>query len=207
MIKTRKRERKAMKKRVGSVQRKTRETSISVRMNLDGSGRGDIDSGLPFLDHMLELLAKHAMIDLRLRAKGDLAVDYHHTVEDIGLCLGTALDRALGRRIGISRYGHAIVPMDEALSRVALDLGGRPFLVFQTACRRRKIMDFDLGLVRELLTAFSVQARMNLHAAQLYGNEPHHAYESLFKALARALRAAVAVDPRQKSVPSSKGVV
>ncbi len=196
-----------MKQRVGRVKRNTRETNIEVVLNLDGSGRADIDTGIPFLNHMLELLARHGLLDLKIRAAGDLAVDYHHTVEDVGLCLGTALDKALGDRAGIVRYGFALLPMDEALSRVALDLGGRPWLDLQMACRRRKILDFDLGLVRELLRAFTVQARMNLHAAQLYGNEPHHAYEAVFKALARALRMAVARDPREKGIPSSKGVV
>lgn len=198
---------KQRRARRARVKRETRETRIEVEVNLDGTGQYEIGSGLPFLNHMLELFAKHALIDLRLKAGGDLAVDYHHTVEDIGLCLGSAFDEALGDRSGIARYGFALVPMDEALSRVAIDLGGRPYLVYQVACRRRKILDFDLNLVEELLRAFSVQARLNLHAAQLYGKEPHHAYESLFKAVARALRVAVANDPREKGIPSSKGVV
>lgn len=196
-----------MKQRTARVKRETRETRIEVEINVDGTGKHEIDSGLPFLNHMLELFARHSLIDLRLKAGGDLAVDYHHTVEDIGLCLGSALDRALGDRAGITRCGFALVPMDEALSRVVIDLGGRPYLVYEVACKRGKILDFDLGLVEELFRAFSVQARMNLHAAQLYGKEPHHAYESLFKALARALRVAVARDPREKGIPSSKGVV
>lgn len=195
------------KQRTASVRRATRETHIEVVLNLDGTGRAAIASGLPFLDHMLELLTRHALFDLRLRARGDLAVDYHHTVEDIGLCLGTALDRALGDRVGIVRYGCAYVPMDEALSRVVIDLGGRPYLVYALANRRRRIMDFDLGLIEELLRAFSVQGRMNLHVAQFYGKEPHHAFESVFKALARALRMAVARDPRERGVPSSKGAI
>ncbi len=196
-----------MKQRVGLVKRNTRETRIEVVLNLDGAGRPDINTGLPFLDHMIELLARHGLMDLKLKAAGDLAVDYHHTVEDVGLCLGAALDQALGDRSGIVRYGFALIPMDEALGRVALDLGGRPWLDLKMACRRRKILDFDLGLVEELLRAFTVQARMNLHATQLYGNEPHHAYEAIFKGLARALRMAVARDPREKGIPSSKGVV
>ncbi len=196
-----------MKQRIGRVKRNTRETRIEVVLNLDGGGRPDINTGLPFLDHMLELVARHGLVDLKLRATGDLAVDYHHTVEDVGLCLGSALDQALGDRSGIVRYGFALIPMDEAMGRVAMDLGGRPWLDFKMACRRRKILDFDLGLVEELLRAFTVQARMNLHAAQLYGNEPHHAYEAIFKGLARALRMAVARDPREKGIPSSKGVV
>ena len=194
-----------MKARCACVRRVTRETRIQIRLNLDGAGRADIDSGLPFLDHMLELLARHAMIDLALRAKGDLAVDDHHTVEDIGLSLGTAFDQALGARKGIARYGYAYVPMDEALSRVVVDLGGRPYLVYQIAARRKKIRTFDVKLIEEFLRAFCVQARMNLHVAQLYGDEPHHAFESVFKGLARALRMAVAIDPRERGVPSSKG--
>jgi len=198
---------KTMKPRQVCVKRVTRETRIQVKLNLDGVGRGDIRSGLPFLDHMLQLLARHAMIDLTLRAKGDLAVDDHHTVEDIGLCLGTAFDQALGARKGIVRYGVAYVPMDEALSRIVVDLGGRPYLVYQVATRRRKIRTFDVTLIEEFLRAFSVQARMNLHVAQLYGEEPHHAFESVFKGLARALRMAVAIDPRERGIPSSKGLL
>ena len=193
------------KSRRACVRRITRETRIQIRLNLDGAGRGDIHTGLPFFDHMLELLARHAMLDLVLRAKGDLAVDDHHTVEDIGLSLGTAFDKALGTRKGITRYGMAYVPMDEALSRVVVDLGGRPYLVYQVATRRRKIRTFDITLIKEFLRAFCVQARINLHVAQLYGDNPHHALESVFKGLARALRMAVAIDPRERGVPSSKG--
>lgn len=194
-----------MKHRRASYRRKTAETDIRVQMDLDGSGAFAVRTGLPFLDHMLELLARHAVIDLAIEAKGDVAVDYHHTVEDIGLSLGTALDRALGNRRGINRYGWAVVPMDDALTQVALDLGGRPFLVYHIANRRKKILDFDLGLVEEFFRAFVVQGRLNLHIAQLYGTEPHHAYESVFKAVARALRMACAPDPRNRGVPSTKG--
>ncbi len=196
-----------MKARCACVQRVTRETRIRIRLNLDGTGQADIDSGLPFLDHMLELLARHAMVDFELRAKGDLAVDDHHTVEDIGLSLGMALDKALGARKGIVRYGYAYVPMDEALSRVVVDLGGRPYLVYRIAARRKKIRTFDLKLIEGFLRALCVQARMNLHVAQLYGEDPHHAFESVFKGLARALRMAVAIDPRERGIPSSKGML
>ena len=196
-----------MKPRQACIKRVTRETRIQIRLNLDGRGRTDIHSGLPFLNHMLELLARHAMLDLTLRAQGDLAVDDHHTVEDIGLSLGSAFDQALGTRKSIARYGYAYVPMDEALSRVVVDLGGRPYLVYRLATRRRKIRTFDLQLIEEFLRAFCVQARMNLHVAQLYGDEPHHACESVFKGLARALRMAVAIDPRERGVPSSKGIL
>jgi imidazoleglycerol-phosphate dehydratase len=196
-----------MKRRKATIKRKTRETDITVDLVLDGTGRYRIDTGMPFMDHMLELFARHSLVDLNLKAKGDLKVDFHHTVEDIGLTMGQAFDRALGSRKGIGRYGWAIVPMDEALSRVAVDLGGRPCYVEQIGCRKKKIRDFDLKLIGEFFRAFCVQARLNLHVAQLYGQDPHHAYESVFKGVARALRTAVAVDAREKRIPSSKGKI
>lgn len=196
-----------MTKRTATIARKTRETDIRVSVNLDGKGHCSISTGMPFMDHMLELLGRHAMIDLDIRATGDIAVDYHHTVEDLGLTLGTALDKALGERKGIGRYGWFILPMDDAISMVAVDLGGRPFLVFDMKNRARYIRDFDLGLIEEFFRAFVVQGRMNLHVQQLYGKEPHHAYESVFKGVARALRMAAAKDSRDKRVPSSKGVL
>jgi imidazoleglycerol-phosphate dehydratase len=194
-----------MKTRTAQVSRTTRETDIRVALNLDGQARYRVKTGLPFMDHMLDLFAKHALFDLDVRARGDLAVDFHHTVEDLGLVLGEALDRALGDRQGLVRYGWCAMPMDESLSLVAVDLGGRPYLVYEIANRRRKIRDFDVGLVKEFMRAFSTQARMNLHVLHLYGDEPHHAYESVFKGLARALAAACARDPRVRGVPSSKG--
>lgn len=196
-----------MRPRKAQVKRATRETQIEVRLNLDGRGRHDVATGVPFLNHMLELFSRHALMDLRVRARGDLAVDAHHTVEDLGLCLGQALNQALGNRRGIRRYGCATIPMDDALSRVVVDLGGRPYLVYQVANKRRKIMNFDVSLIEDFLQAFSVQARMNLHVAQLYGREVHHAYESVFKALARALRQAAERDPREMGIPSSKGTL
>ena len=196
-----------MSARTASVKRVTKETNISLSLNLDGRGLCRVKSGIPFLDHMLELLARHALIDLRLEAKGDLEVDYHHTVEDIGLCLGQALDEALGTRRGIVRYGHAYVPMDEALCRAALDLGGRPFLHYEIACRKQKIRDFNIGLIEEMLRAFTVQGRLNLHITHFYGKDAHHAVESVFKALARALRMALAHDPREPGIPSTKGKI
>lgn len=196
-----------MKKRTAEVDRKTRETDIRIQLNVDGTGRFRISTGIPFLNHMLELLAKHSCMDLVLRAKGDLDVDYHHTVEDVGLALGEALNKALGDRKGISRYGWCVLPMDDALSRVALDLGGRPYLVYEVVTRKKRIRDFDLGLIKEFFQAFTVQARMNLHIRLMYGEEPHHAYESVFKALARSLRMAAERDPRVKDVPSSKGKI
>lgn len=193
--------------RTAAEERQTRETHIRVSLNLDGNGSYAVCSGLPFLDHMLELYARHSLIDLELEATGDLAVDYHHTVEDIGLTLGTALDKALGDRCGIRRYGWAYLPMDEALSRVVVDLGGRPFLVKEMACRKRRILDFDLALFDDFFQSLVVQARMNLHIAQLLGTEAHHAYESVFKGLARAMRMAIEPDPRDAGIPSSKGVI
>lgn len=196
-----------MKKRMGIVTRKTRETNVQVKVTIDGSGKAAIETGMPFLNHMLELFAKHSLVDLAISASGDLEVDYHHTVEDTGLALGEALDKALGDRQGLVRYGWAYVPMDDALSRAVVDLGGRPYLVYEVANRTRKIRDFDLLLVREFFQAFAVKARMNLHIAQLYGREPHHAYEAMFKAVARATGAACRRDPRVVGVPSSKGTI
>ncbi len=189
------------------VNRKTRETDIRIRLDLDGSGNGVVKTGMPFMDHMLELFAKHSLCNLNIVAHGDLAVDYHHTAEDLGLALGEAINTALGDRRGIRRYGWSLLPMDDALSRTALDLGGRPYLVLEMANRRRKIIDFDLGLIREFFQALVVQARMNLHVAQLYGHDPHHAYEAVFKGVARAFGMACERDPRVLGVPSSKGTL
>jgi imidazoleglycerol-phosphate dehydratase len=196
-----------MKARKASIKRKTSETDITVEVNLDGTGKYKVDTGLPFMNHMLELLSKHSLIDLTIKAKGDLEVDYHHTVEDIGLAFGTALDRALGTRKGICRYGSAYIPMDDALSRVVIDLGGRPYFVNSMVCKKRKILEFDLSLLKEFLQAFVVQGRLNLQIDQMLGQEAHHAYESVFKGLARALRTACARDPRETGVPSSKGTI
>lgn len=195
------------KERKAKIARKTRETDIVASLNLDGKGVYSIRTGLPFFDHMLELLSKHSLIDLTLQATGDLAVDYHHTVEDIGLTLGAALDKALGDRRGIVRYGCATVPMDETLARAVVDLGGRPWLEVKMACRKKKILDFDLSLFSDFFQALTVQTRMNLHIEQFYGAEAHHAYEAVFKALARALRQATERDPRNRALPSSKGTL
>lgn len=194
-----------MKARIGEVKRRTKETDIVVKLNLDGKGTSRVTTGVPFLDHMLDLLAKHAVMDLSIKAKGDLEVDCHHTVEDVGLALGEALDKALGQRRGILRYGWSLVPMDEAMSRVAIDLGGRPYLVYEMACRKRRTGDLDLALIRDFMQGFSVQGRLNLHICQLYGKEAHHAYESMFKALARSLSMACSRSARVSGVPSSKG--
>lgn len=193
--------------RVSEIERATRETNIRLTLNLDGSGEGEIDTGIGFFNHMLELLKKHALIDLTVKAKGDLDVDYHHTVEDVGLVLGQALNAALGDRKGIVRYGFASIPMDEALCETSLDLGGRPFLVMQCAMKHMSVRDFEIKLVEEFFRAVSVEARANIHLREIYGDEAHHVCEGLFKSFARALRAAKALDPLEKGVPSSKGVI
>lgn len=196
-----------MNTRTASKHRKTRETDIALTLNLDGSGVAKITTGVGFLDHMLELLTKHALLDLTVEAKGDLHVDDHHTVEDVGIVLGEALNEALGDRKGIRRYGWALLPMDEAMARVALDLGGRPFLVYEIDHPATHIKDFDLQLLEEFWRAFSTQARMNLHIAQLYGKDVHHAHEAVFKGVAKALDYAKQHDPRVKGVPSSKDLI
>lgn len=193
--------------RTAKITRDTRETAISLELNLDGSGKGGIDTGIGFFDHMLELLKKHALVDLTVKAKGDLDVDYHHTVEDVGLVFGKALNEALGDRRGIVRYGFASIPMDEALCETSLDLGGRPFLVVQCAMKHMMVRDFEVKLVEEFFRAVSVEARASIHLRQIYGDEAHHVCEGLFKSFARALRAAKAIDPLEKGVPSSKGVI
>ena len=193
--------------RSAKVERNTRETQISLELALDGSGDGTVDTGIGFFNHMLELLKKHALIDLTVRAKGDIDVDYHHTVEDVGLVFGKALDEALGGRKGLTRYGFASIPMDEALCETSLDLGGRPFLVMQCAVKHMFVKDFEVKLVEEFFRAVSVEARANIHLRQVYGDEAHHVCEGLFKSFARALRQAKAIDPLEKGVPSSKGVI
>ena len=189
------------------VERNTKETRIKLSLNLDGSGEGTIDTGIGFFDHMLELLKKHALIDLTVEADGDLRVDYHHTVEDTGLVFGQALNTALGDRKGLTRYGFASIPMDEALCETSLDLGGRPFLVMQCPMKHMFVKDFEVKLVEEFFRAVSVESRANIHLRQIYGDEAHHVCEGLFKSFARALRAAKAINPNEKGVPSSKGVI
>ena len=193
--------------RTAKIERNTKETKVSVELNLDGTGEGVVETGIGFFDHMLELLKKHALVDLTVRASGDLKVDYHHTVEDVGLVFGKALDQALGDRVGLVRYGFASIPMDEALCETSLDLGGRPFLVRQCAMKHMFVKDFEVKLVEEFFRAVSVEARANIHLRQIYGDEAHHVCEGLFKSFARALRAAKAIDPLEKGVPSSKGVI
>ncbi|WP_046861685.1 imidazoleglycerol-phosphate dehydratase HisB [Microvirga massiliensis] len=194
--------------RAASVSRRTAETDISVEINLDGSGRAEVATGVGFLDHMLELLARHALIDLTVRAAGDLHVDQHHTTEDTGIALGQAFLKALGDKAGIARYADVHLPMDETLTRVALDISGRPFLVFRTSFPTEKIGAFDTELVREWFQAFAMNAGLTLHVETLYGENSHHIAESCFKGLARALRRAVATDPREAGrVPSTKGTL
>ncbi len=193
--------------RTASVTRKTKETSINLSINLDGSGTSEIATGVGFLDHMLTLFSRHSLIDLTVQCKGDTDVDYHHTVEDLGLALGSAFDEALGERRGIRRYGFFNLPMDESICETAVDLGGRPFLVYTTTLTSTFVRDFDTKLFEEFFRAVSVNARMNLHIRHSGGNEAHHAAESIFKSFARALRIAVENDPRETGVPSSKGVI
>jgi imidazoleglycerol-phosphate dehydratase len=191
--------------RKAKVFRKTKETEIRADLNLDGMGKRKIATSIPFLDHMLTLFCAHGMLDLNLRAKGDTHIDFHHTVEDIGIVLGDALREAAGKKQGIARYGSAFVPMDEALAWVHLDLSGRPHLRLQLPLRKRKIGDFDTELVREFFQAFVNHGGVTLHAEISYGINAHHMVEALFKACGRALRQAAAVDQRISGVPSTKG--
>ncbi len=193
--------------RTAEIERNTKETRIRLRLNLDGEGKGEVQTGIGFFDHMLELLKKHALIDLDVACEGDLDVDYHHTVEDVGLVFGQALNEALGERRGITRYGFASVPMDEALCETSIDLGGRPYVVFITPKKHLMVRDFEVKLLEEFFRSVSVEGRLNVHTREIYGDETHHVCEGIFKSFARALRQAVAADPREKGVPSSKGVL
>jgi imidazoleglycerol-phosphate dehydratase len=192
--------------RQASVERKTTETQVTCTVNLDGTGAFDVKTGVGFFDHMMEQLARHSLVDITLTAKGDLHIDDHHTVEDCGIALGQAIAKALGDRKGIRRYGSCDLPMDETLSRCAIDVSGRPFLIFKAAYPRDKIGSFDTELVREWFQAFAMNAGITLHLENTYGENAHHIAEASFKALARALRDAVEIDPRQKDrIPSTKG--
>jgi imidazoleglycerol-phosphate dehydratase len=193
-------------RRIAQVERKTLETQILVDLDLDGSGRSRFETGVPFLDHMLDQIARHGMIDLEVRAVGDLEIDAHHTVEDIGITFGQALSKALGDKRGIRRYGHAYVPLDEALSRVVIDLSGRPMLTYDVPFTRALIGGFDVDLLREFFQGLVNHAAMTLHADNLRGINAHHQAETLFKAFGRALRMAVEPDPRMGGItPSTKG--
>jgi imidazoleglycerol-phosphate dehydratase len=193
--------------RKAEVRRKTKETAIVLRLDLDGSGKHSIKTGIPFFDHMLSLLAYHSRMDLSLKAKGDIGVDVHHTVEDVGICLGDAIKKALGEAKGIQRYGMAMIPMDETLVSVALDFSMRPCLVFQMKLRRSRIGTFDLELVEEFFKALCNHARITLHINLLYGRNSHHMVEAVFKGVGRALREAASFDERASQIPSTKGIL
>ncbi|MDE1568824.1 imidazoleglycerol-phosphate dehydratase HisB [Aquabacter sediminis] len=194
--------------RKAEIVRETKETKVRLSVNLDGTGRNHVATGIGFLDHMLDLLARHARFDLDIVAEGDLHVDFHHTTEDVGIVLGQAVRRALGDMRGITRYADLHLPMDETLTRVALDISGRPYLVFRTSFSAPKIGEFDTELVREFFQAFASNAGVTLHVETLYGDNNHHIAESCFKGLARALRAAVAIDPAAAGeIPSTKGAL
>jgi len=193
--------------RSGTIHRKTGETEIEVTFVVDGTGKAEIDTGIGFLDHMLTLLAGHGLFDLTVRARGDLHIDAHHTAEDVFICLGKALDQALGERRGLVRTAHSYTPMDEALALVAVDLGGRPYCVFESEFATPAVGALGTDLIFHLFESLAIHSRMNLHARVLYGRNDHHKIEALFKALARALDAATMIDPRRQGVPSTKGTV
>jgi imidazoleglycerol-phosphate dehydratase len=194
--------------RRATVKRATKETQIEATVNLDGTGVYDVSTGIGFLDHMMEQLSRHSLIDIHLRAKGDLHIDFHHTTEDVGIALGEAVSKALGDRKGIVRYGEATIPMDETLTRVALDASNRPYLIWKVNFTRPKLGDMDTELFKEWFQAFAQNAGLTLHVENLYGENNHHIVESSFKALARSLRASIAIDPRKAdAIPSTKGVL
>jgi imidazoleglycerol-phosphate dehydratase len=194
--------------REAKVARKTKETDISVEVNLDGTGSYDVSTGIGFLDHMLEQLSRHSLMDLTVRAEGDLHIDFHHTTEDSGIAIGQAVSQALGDRRGIVRYAAATIPMDETLTRVAIDVSDRPYLIWKVDFSKPKLGDMDTELFKEWFQAFAQNARVTLHVENLYGDNNHHIVESCFKALARSLRAATEIDPRSaNAVPSTKGVL
>jgi imidazoleglycerol-phosphate dehydratase len=191
--------------RTAKVDRKTKETDIKVTLNLDGEGKYTIDTSIPFLDHMLSLMCRHGLFDMKIKAKGDIDVDYHHTVEDIGIVFGKTVKQALANMKGISRYGQASVPMDEAIASVSLDISGRPYLVYKVEFpKRSKIKNFDPDLIEDFLQAFVSNSGITLHVESPYGRNTHHIIEAIFKALGRALKHAVLIDPRVKGVPSTK---
>lgn len=197
-----------MQARTARVERQTKETSISVEVNLDGTGKYDISTGIGFLDHMLEQLSRHSLIDLTVKAKGDLHIDFHHTTEDTGLAIGKAVADALGERTGITRFGSALSPMDETLTRVAIDLSGRPYFVWKVEFSKDKLGEMDTELFREWFQAFAQTSGMTLHIENLYGTNNHHIVESCYKGLARSLRQAIEIDARKAGeVPSTKGVL
>lgn len=193
--------------RSAEIIRETGETAIRVHVDLDGEGKADVQTGVPFFDHMLAQIARHGFLDLTIRADGDTEIDAHHTVEDVGICLGQAILKAVGQPEGIARYGHAVLPMDEALAEAAVDFSGRPYLVFRADIPKTKVGEFDAELAEEFFRAFAMNARITLHIVLRYGNNVHHAIEIIFKTVARALAAALAHDPRVQGVPSTKGML
>jgi imidazoleglycerol-phosphate dehydratase len=196
-----------MKGRTATVSRNTSETQVSVTLNLDGTGSGNIGTGVQFMDHMLNLFAKHGIFDLDISCRGDLGVDAHHSVEDIGICLGTALEKALGDKKGIVRFAHAYFPMDETLVRVVADLSGRPYLVYNVKVEREHVGALESDLIEEFWKAVVTHSRLNVHIELLYGRNTHHIFEAMFKAAARALSLATRIDPRVQGIPSTKGVI
>ncbi len=197
-----------MKNRTAKIIRNTKETQIELELNLDGSGKYDIETGIPFFNHMLELFTRHGIFDLTIRAKGDIEIDYHHTVEDVGIVLGQAFKQAVGDKAGMNRYGFFILPMDETLVRVAVDLSNRPILVYDLGNTDGRVRDFNVSLCKEFFQAFANEAGANLHVKLEYGDEPHHIAEGAFKCFAKALNNAVAINPRmQGQIPSTKGSI
>ena len=194
-------------KRTAKIERMTNETKVWVEIDLDGEGKADIDTGVPFMDHMLDLFTKHGLFDASIKAKGDTYIDDHHTTEDIGIVLGQAVKEALGDKIGIKRYGNAFVPMDDALAQVVIDISNRPHLEFRAQFPTEKVGNFDTELVHEFLWKFALEARMNVHVIVHYGANTHHMIEAIFKALARAIDDAITKDDRVKGVPSTKGLL
>jgi imidazoleglycerol-phosphate dehydratase len=192
--------------RTAKIERKTKETDVKLTLTLDGKGQYSIGTSIPFLDHMLSLMCKHGIFDMKLKAKGDIEIDYHHTVEDIGIVFGKAVKQALGDMKGISRFGQATVPMDEALASVSIDISGRPYLIYKVAFQKKsKIKNFDPDLIEDFLQAFVSNSGITLHVESPYGRNTHHIIEAVFKALGRALRNAVSIDPRIKGIPTTKG--
>ena len=197
-----------MKKREAKIRRNTKETQIALELNLDGSGKYDIETGIPFFNHMLELFARHGIFDLKIRAAGDIEIDYHHTVEDVGIVLGQAFKQAVGDKAGMNRYGFFILPMDETLVQVAVDLCNRPILVYDMRDHDSRVRDFNVSLCREFFQAFANEAGANLHIKLVYGDEPHHMAEAAFKCFAKAMNMAVAINPRlEGQIPTTKGAI
>lgn len=193
--------------RKAKVDRKTKETDIVVEVNLDGKGKYELDTSIPFVDHMLSLMSLHGLLDLKIKAKGDVEVDYHHLLEDLGIVFGEALKKALGDKKGIRRYGDATIPMDESLAQVVIDLSGRPYLIYKVKVSTGTLRDLEVSLFEDFFRALSNHGQMNLHIRLHYGRDLHHIYEAIFKAFGRALRDAVSIDPRIKGIPTTKGTL